>query len=291
VGDMYRPPAGLLSVAVEMNQSDLSSAGAMNQLVERDDGHTVEMLVELASDPSAMAASEAFLELWQTFESEVIAAQAAAGSVALEPLRDLLGMLPVGHVDEASAFRLDSDMPLLELCAFSVVAASVEMNFPDAASWVSEARAVLNQPAPEQRARFTGSEADLDELFGWIDAGKPSEAVRRGPTSHDSPDHDTSLHEWLEMMAKEHVCDSRGRPSLVPLEDAGLDEDDNANMNQDDESSITVQGGSPFVSSSGDEESVFSSTATEIDACLEEWVTTDAAKMLMEFLERALPRE
>ena len=63
------------------------------------------------------------------------------------------------------------------------------------------------------------------------------------------------------------------------------------NMNQDDESSITVQGGSPVVSSSGDEESVFSSTATEIDACLEEWVTTDTAKRLMEFLENALPRE
>ena len=113
--------------------------------------------------------------------------------------------------------------------------------------------------------------------------------MRRGPTSQDSPDHDIALHEWLEMMAKEHVCDSRGRPSSVPLDDAELDEIDDADMNQDDE--IIVQGGSPLVSSSGDDESAFSSSATEIDACLEEWVTTDTAKRLMEFLENALPRE
>ena len=75
----------------------------------------------------------------------------------------------------------------------------------------------------------------------------------------------------------------------VPLDDAGLDEIDDADMNQDDE--IIVQGGSPLVSSSGDDESAFSSSATEIDACLEQWVTTDVAKRLMEFLERELPRQ
>merc|ERR1719498_490736 len=148
---------------------------------------------------------------------------------------------------------------------------------------------MLSRPASEQRVRFAGSEADLDEFFGWIDAGKPSSAVRRGPTSGDSPDLDPDYFAWSEMMAKEHVCDSRGRPSSVPLDDAGLDEIDNADMNEDDE--IIVQGGSPLVSSSGDDESAFSSSATEIDACLEDWVTTDVAKRLAEFLERELPRQ
>ena len=86
-----------MSVGSEMNRSDLSSAGGMDQLDERDDRHTVETLVELASDPTAIAASEEFLELWQKFESEVIAAQATSGSAALQPLRRLLGQLPVGH--------------------------------------------------------------------------------------------------------------------------------------------------------------------------------------------------
>ena len=38
---------------------------------------------------------------------------------------------------EASAFRIDSDLPLLEICAFRVVAASVEKNFPEAAEAVA----------------------------------------------------------------------------------------------------------------------------------------------------------
>jgi len=235
-----------------------------------------------------MAASEEFLELWQTFESEVIAAQAADGSAALQPLRDLLGQLPVGHIDQASAFRVDSNLTLLELCAFSVVATSVEKNFTDLEGLVSDARAVLSNPTPEQSDRFTGTEADLDEFFAWIEAGKPADGVKRGPTSHDSPDHDFGLYEWLVMMAKEHACDSKGRPSNVPLEDAGIDENDDEDVDEDDEITL-VQGESKRVFSSG--ESVFSSTKTEVDACLEEWLTTDDARELMEFLERELPSE
>ena len=129
-----------------MNRSDLRSDGGMSQLVKRGNNRTVETLVEHASDPTAMAASEEFLDVWQEFESELIAAQATSGSAALQPLRMLLGQLPVGHIDKASAFRVDGDLPLLELCAFSVVAASVEKNFPDAASWVREARAARPSP-------------------------------------------------------------------------------------------------------------------------------------------------
>ena len=88
---------GLLSVGVEMNRSDLRSDGVMNQLVKRGNNHTVKILVEHASDPTIMAASEEFLEVWQEFESELIAAQATSGSAALQPLRMLLGQLPVGH--------------------------------------------------------------------------------------------------------------------------------------------------------------------------------------------------
>ena len=88
---------GLLSVGIEMNRSDLRSAGGMNQLVERGNKHIVKTLVEHASDPTAMAASEEFLEVWQEFESELIAAQATSGSAAMQPLRMLLGQLPVGH--------------------------------------------------------------------------------------------------------------------------------------------------------------------------------------------------
>ena len=88
---------GLLSVGIEMNRSDLTSDGVMNQLVKRGNKHTVKILVEHASDPTAMAASIEFLEVWQEFESELIAAQATSGSAALQPLRMLLGQLPVGH--------------------------------------------------------------------------------------------------------------------------------------------------------------------------------------------------
>ena len=88
---------GLLSVGIEMNRSDLRSDGVMNQLVKRGNNHTVKILVEHASDPTGMAASEEFLEVWQEFESELIAAQATSGSAALQPLRMLLGQLPVGH--------------------------------------------------------------------------------------------------------------------------------------------------------------------------------------------------
>ena len=128
-------------------------------------------------------------------------------------------------------------MPLLELCAFSVVAASVEKNFPEEAGLVNDARALLSSPTPEQRSRFTGLEHDLDEFFDWIDAGKPADGVRKYETSLDSPDRDEEYRDWLLMMAKEHECDSRGRPSFVPLDDAELDEDDD---DDDDDDEIMV---------------------------------------------------
>merc|ERR1719453_238925 len=154
-------PSGLLSIGIEMNRSDLRSDGVMNQLVKRGNKHTVKILVEHASDPTAMAASEEFLEVWQEFESELIAAQATSVSAALQPLRMLLGQLPVGHIDKASAFRVDGDLPLLELCAFSVAATSVAKNFPEEAGLVNDARSLLSSPTPEQSSRFTGLEADL----------------------------------------------------------------------------------------------------------------------------------
>ena len=218
-----------------MNRSDLRSEGVMNQLVKRGNNHTVKILVEHASDPTGMAASEEFLEVWQEFESELIAAQATSGSAALQPLRMLLGQLPVGHIDKASAFRVDGDLPLLELCAFSVVAASVEKNFPEEAGLVNDARALLSSPTPEQSSRFTGLEADLDEFFDWIDAGKPADGVRKYETSLDSPDRDEDYRDWLVMMAKEHECDSRGRPSVVPLDEGELDEDGYDDDDDDDD--------------------------------------------------------
>ena len=54
------------------------------------------------------------------------------------------------------------------------------------------------------------------------------------------------------MMAKEHECDSRGRPSFVPLDDAELDEDnDDEDVDEDGEIPM-VQSGFHGVSSSGD---------------------------------------
>ena len=79
-----------------------------------------------------------------------------------------------------------ADLTLLELCAFSIVATSVEKNFPDEAPSVRDARAVLSSPTPEQRIWYTGTEADLNEFFYWIDAGKPADGVRRGPQSEQS---------------------------------------------------------------------------------------------------------
>ena len=112
----------LLRVGSEMNRSGLSGAYG-----------SVEKLVELAAE---MEPSDEFRELWEKFESDVLSVW-ADGPEAREPLRELLENLPVGYVDRASAFRLDSDMELLELCAFRVVAASVKKNFPEAADWVT----------------------------------------------------------------------------------------------------------------------------------------------------------
>ena len=52
-----------------------------------------------------------------------------------------------------------------------------------------------------------------------------------------------------------------------------------------------VHSGFHGVSSSGDGEGVFSSSATEVDECFEEWLTADVAERLMEFLKRELPSE
>jgi len=292
----------------------------MKQYVERDDGDTVAMLVDLAfADPTAMAASEEFLELWQKFESQLIEAQAADGSAALQPLRNLIGRLPVGHIDKASALRVDANSTLLELCAFKVVSASVEEHFPEVADMVGDARAVLSSPTSEQSVRFTGTENDLDEFFAWIDAGKPADDVWSGPVSDDTPDHDERLFDWLLMMEKERACDSRGRTAEYGRLDEDSDYDEyrlDTGMLLNDELSQAVggkerspeqasgdpplvHGASPWVSSSGDagfdaghvdEEDVFSSSATEVDACLEEWLTSDVAKQLMEFLEKELPQ-
>ena len=62
---------------------------------------------------------------------------------------------------------------------------------------------------------LTGTEADLDEFFTWVDAGKPADGVRTGPEVDETPDRSTSMHEWLEMMAKEHACNSKGRQSEI----------------------------------------------------------------------------
>ena len=104
---------------------------------------------------------------------------------------------------------------------------------------VNDARALLSSrfsiPTPEQRSRFTGLEHDLDEFFDWIDAGKPADGVRKYQTSLDSPDLDEDYRDWLVMMAKEHECDSRGRPSVVPLDEGELDEDGYDDDDDDDD--------------------------------------------------------
>ena len=50
---------------------------------------------------------------------------------------------------------------------------------------------------------------------------------------------------------------------------------------------VPLGSGEPYVLG----EDVFSSSATEVDECLEEWLTTDVAERLMEFLKRELPSE
>ena len=59
----------------------------------------------------------------------------------------------------------------------------MEENFPEEARLVTDARALLSSPTPEQSSRFTGLGADLDEFFAWIGAGKPADGVRKFQTS------------------------------------------------------------------------------------------------------------
>jgi hypothetical protein len=245
-----------------------------------------------------MAASESFRSAWGEFESALISVP-SAGAAARAPLRKLLEKLPVGHVDKASAFRLDSDMPLLELCAFSVVAASVEKNFPEAADWVSSARGVLSSPTREQRKRMTGSAEDLDAFFEWLEAGRPADRVLRGPAVDETPDLSPSMFEWLEMMSKAHACNSKGDPASSPLEEWADDEVDDADaenaeqdMGKDEEEPLTVQ--SAYLPGDDGVEggmvgNTFSSSDAEVDACYEEWLTSAVAAKLKEFLDRELP--
>ena len=212
--------------------------------------------------------------------------------------------MPVGHVDKASAFRLDSDLPQLELCAFSIVAASVEKNFPEAADWVSSARAVLSNPSPtrKQKKRLTGSDGDLEAFFEWLEAGRPADRVLRGPAVDKTPDQERSMFEWLEMMSKEHACNSKGLPALSPLEEWEEDEEDEEDapdaekaekdMGKNEEEPMTVQS-AHLPGEDGVEGGMvgnsFSSSDAEVDACYEEWLKSAVAEKLKEFLDRELP--
>merc|ERR1711937_23369 len=55
-------------------------------------------------------------------------------------------------------------------------------------------------------------------------------------------------------MAKEHECDSRGRPSFVPLDDAELDEDnDDEDVDEDGEIPMVESGSNKHVKHGGEE--------------------------------------
>lgn len=264
----------LLRVGSEMNRSGLSGAYG-----------SVEKLVELAAE---MEPSDEFRELWEKFESDVLSVW-ADGPEAREPLRELLENLPVGYVDRASAFRLDSDMQLLELCPFRVVAASVEKNFPEATEWVSSARAVLSDPTTELRGRLTGRQAHLDEFFSWLDAGKPADGVRTGPGTHEDPDKNVNMFEWLEMMSKEHLCNSKGVPSALPIDEAGDDEaEEDSYIGEDTDTDTDADTDTDFVKSSYDMEIVQSSSDAEVDACYEDWLTSEVAARLKKYLDEEL---
>ena len=92
--------------------------------------------------------------------------------------------MPVGHVDEASPVWISQSAPLLERCTFCVVAASVRKNFKEFEELVEDARKILTDPKRESK-RLTGSKADQDEFFDWIDSGMPPESVMMGAMGHD----------------------------------------------------------------------------------------------------------
>ena len=100
---------------------------------------------------------------------------ASPQSATRKALRTLLEKMPVGHVDKVSPVWISQSAPLLERCAFRVVAASVRKSFKELEELVEDARKILTDPKRESK-RLTGSKADQDEFFDWIDSGMPPEA-------------------------------------------------------------------------------------------------------------------
>merc|ERR1719440_2662458 len=136
-------------------------------------------------------------------------------------LRQLLEGLPVMVVDRASPLRLSSSTSLLETCAFRMVAASIEVKFPEALPDLEATRSSVRENPT--RERLKGSDADVAGLLDWIARGKLEEEVTAAMPQNDDPS-DPEFKEWLQMMAAENLCDSQGDDVLSLDDEAQGDE-------------------------------------------------------------------
>jgi hypothetical protein len=280
---------------------------------EADLDDMVEQLVELASDPLKVAASEAFRELWNEFEALLAT---VSGKAKRRPLRLLLEQMPVAHVDKFSTLRLSIDSPLLERCAFRVVAASVKENFADqkdATQWVDLARAQVATPTKMTRSRLTGSQADLDGLFGWIEGGQKPEELPNAKFTGETPADDPTYREFLEMMSEEQPCDAKGEPNGLPLGEAPDDDDDDLDMVEaappssdtyeagyeagHEAADLPIAVGSAYSGGLPTAPLAVGTTPTgkfgegnaEVDECYKDWKHSAIAAKLLAFLEKELP--
>jgi hypothetical protein len=179
------------------------------------------------------------------------------------------------HVDVVSMLYMHQELPLIERCAFALVAQSVATNFPEALPWVQDARKALESPE-QAPGRLFGEEGDVERLLAWIEGGKLESEVVYPPDDDPS---DPEFQAWLETMANHHACTSDGADS-----DVSLDESDDEDDESDDEEkeSVSLEEISYQLEDEG------SGQATSIEACYEAWTKSAAAVAFKEYLDEQL---
>jgi hypothetical protein len=258
-----------------------NSSRALLQLQDKDQlspQEMVEHLLEIEQENTDMSVMPEFAGLME----ELVEKLKETGTEAKDLLRTLLESLPVALVDKASPLRLSGGGSLLETCTFRLVAAAIEQNFPEALPDLEATRSsVLENPA---RDRLKGTDADVEGLLGWIARGKLAEEASAAVPENDDPS-EPAFKEWLLMMAAEHICDSRGHSAFSPLEEAESDEADLSGPNEEESLEAGGPAEEPVVQSSG---APMVQSSPEVDACYENWLSSDVAARLKEFLDREL---